>query len=244
MNVLLIIIGIVLAVVGVFFAIGGLGEGSAGGGFKGLKLEGPPWLILVAIGVGVMIFGAAWDFDDDGPTTTAAPEAAVTTSTTTSPTPPDTPDTVCQVSGQVLREDASTPLPNVGVFFAELDNLNQPGARPERTRPDGRFDVECSGFEEDAYPLTVELLGADWCRGRFVTGETVARNEERDNIPLYVPDTQIEGTGVVCLTGVDLMEAVVLYGLVEVASELPRFDNVQFVDLGQLRLATTTTSAP
>jgi hypothetical protein len=59
----IVILGFGLVVVGVFFAIGGLGHAQAGGSaLKGISVEGPSWLILVALGVGTILFGA-WRAD-------------------------------------------------------------------------------------------------------------------------------------------------------------------------------------
>jgi hypothetical protein len=63
MPITIIILGFGLVIVGVFFAVGGFGHAQAGGSaLKGISVEGPSWLILVALGVGTILFGA-WRAD-------------------------------------------------------------------------------------------------------------------------------------------------------------------------------------
>ncbi len=85
---LIAILGVIIVLVGLYFGFGGRGESAASGGARGISLEDPAWLVLVAIGVGLVIFGASADFvDRDGgdPVPTAGPTittgAAVATST-------------------------------------------------------------------------------------------------------------------------------------------------------------------
>lgn len=66
MPLTLILLGFGLVIAGVFFAIGGLTagkEGASGTALKGVSVQGPSWLIMVAIGVGVILFGA-WQFEE------------------------------------------------------------------------------------------------------------------------------------------------------------------------------------
>ncbi len=72
MQYFVILVGIVLVASGLYFAVGGFGQGKSGGGFRGVKIEGPAWLLLVAIGVGLVIFGAVWQWGDDNAPQTAA----------------------------------------------------------------------------------------------------------------------------------------------------------------------------
>lgn len=63
MTIALIVLGFGLVGAGLYFAIGGVGHSSASGSaLKGISVEGPSWLILVAIGAGVILFGA-WQAD-------------------------------------------------------------------------------------------------------------------------------------------------------------------------------------
>lgn len=63
MTLALIILGFGLVAAGLYFAVGGFGHSSASGSaLKGISVEGPSWLILVAIGAGVIMFGA-WQSD-------------------------------------------------------------------------------------------------------------------------------------------------------------------------------------
>jgi hypothetical protein len=79
--VVLLILGLSLVAVGLAFALGGVASDAAGGSaLKGIKVEGPSWLILVAIGVGVIIFSAVWEFSEDGD---SPPPTTTTTTTTT-----------------------------------------------------------------------------------------------------------------------------------------------------------------
>jgi hypothetical protein len=69
-QLIIIGLGIALAAVGVLFAMRGLGTAQAGGSAtKQLKIEGPAWLILTAMGAGLVVFGAIRNFDPP-----AAPE--------------------------------------------------------------------------------------------------------------------------------------------------------------------------
>lgn len=55
----IIILGFLLVVAGLYFAVGGLGGAAAGGtALKGISIQGPSWLLLVAFGVGAILFGA------------------------------------------------------------------------------------------------------------------------------------------------------------------------------------------
>jgi hypothetical protein len=120
MQLVVIIVGVVLVAAGLYFAMGGVGQAPSGGGYKSIKLEGPAWLLLVALGVTVVIFGAAWDWEGEetaeGPvTTTAAPtttttvelttttsSATTTTTTTTTPPGPCLPEPIVPLEGAVL----------------------------------------------------------------------------------------------------------------------------------------------
>jgi hypothetical protein len=54
-----IVLGFMLVVAGLYFAVGGLGAAHAGGtALKGISIQGPSWLLLVAFGVGTILFGA------------------------------------------------------------------------------------------------------------------------------------------------------------------------------------------
>jgi hypothetical protein len=71
--ILFAIIGIALMATGIFFAIGGVGGNQTGGtSLKDLKVEGPAWLLLVALGLGTIVFSAVWKWDSSdssGPVT-------------------------------------------------------------------------------------------------------------------------------------------------------------------------------
>jgi hypothetical protein len=59
MPVVLLVLGFSLVAAGLWFAIRGTGEAAAGGqALRGIAVQGPAWLILVAIGVGVCVWGA------------------------------------------------------------------------------------------------------------------------------------------------------------------------------------------
>lgn len=77
-------------------------HGDSSAGARGISVQGPPWLILVAIGVGLVVFSAIWDFGESeaaaaggstdeslpaAPTTAAPTTAAPTTATPVPPTP-------------------------------------------------------------------------------------------------------------------------------------------------------------
>ncbi len=117
MQFLIIVLGLALVGAGLLFAVRGHGEGSAAGGARGFTIQGPAWLLVVAIGAGLVIFGAIGDFGDGGSgsttttgpaATTEVPETTVTTAgpatTTTTTTPPD-------VSG--CRVTISNPLASI-----------------------------------------------------------------------------------------------------------------------------------
>ena len=55
----IIVLGFLLVIAGLYFAVGGLGSAHAGGtALKGISVQGPSWLLLVAFGVGTILFGA------------------------------------------------------------------------------------------------------------------------------------------------------------------------------------------
>lgn len=74
MPIALVVLGFSLVAVGVFFAVGGLGGADASGSaMKGISVSGPSWLILVALGVGTIVFGA-WQFEERATTTEGPPK--------------------------------------------------------------------------------------------------------------------------------------------------------------------------
>jgi hypothetical protein len=78
----IIVLGFLLVAAGLYFAVGGLGSAAAGGtALKGISIQGPSWLLLVAFGVGTILFGA-WleheaDQSDKDKTETTVPEPTV-----------------------------------------------------------------------------------------------------------------------------------------------------------------------
>ena len=79
MPIALIVLGFGLVAAGIYFAVGGLATDNAHGtALKGISVQGPSWLILVALGVGTIIFGA-WQFEDKGQTAPPKEEEAVVT---------------------------------------------------------------------------------------------------------------------------------------------------------------------
>lgn len=87
MQLLIIVVGIVLIAVGLLFAVVGLGGEPGTGGWRRVGIQGPAWLILVAIGVMLLLFAAGRDWSDaEGgraeQTTTTANSLPETTSST------------------------------------------------------------------------------------------------------------------------------------------------------------------
>jgi hypothetical protein len=71
-------LGCALAAAGVFFAFGGKAISQAGGGaFKSISLQGPAWLVLVAMGSGLVGYGQ-W-LESQGTEKTEPPPSAPTT---------------------------------------------------------------------------------------------------------------------------------------------------------------------
>jgi hypothetical protein len=63
MPLALMVLGFGLVAAGLFFAFGGkAADAAAGQALKGISVSGPSWLILVALGAGVLVFGA-WQFE-------------------------------------------------------------------------------------------------------------------------------------------------------------------------------------
>ncbi len=256
------ILGTVLVAFGGYLTVARLLQESGSVTFPGGSVKVPSSLLVIALGVAVFLYpNTPWwpDSDPDeiiatNSTTTTVVPATTTTllpqPTTTTSTPATTTtnqvEAACAFSGQVLQADALVALPNVGVFFSSVENLNQEGARPERTKPDGTFTVKCSGFAEAEYPLTLQLFGVDWCRGSWVTGETITRDEVRSDVALYVPSDQIEGSGFVCSVAVDLVTEVARFQLVDLAVLDPRYELINnWPDFNQFTpLVTATTQAP
>jgi hypothetical protein len=93
MQVALIILGFGLVIVGLVFALRGLGKEKAeADATKGFAVSGPAWLILVAIGAATIVFGS-WHYDQSNDS--KVPATTTTITTTTSSSIPDTtvPDT-------------------------------------------------------------------------------------------------------------------------------------------------------
>jgi hypothetical protein len=79
MPITFIALGFILVFAGIFMAVGGIANVKAGGSaVKSISIEGPSWLILVAIGAGVIVFGGYTYREDKSeapaPTTTLADE--------------------------------------------------------------------------------------------------------------------------------------------------------------------------
>lgn len=89
-QILVVLLGVALVIVGLVFAVGGLGQAASGGGFSNVSLQGPAWLVLVAIGVGMVLFGAIRDWDDSESDRAALDDDAPTTITTTTAQAPET----------------------------------------------------------------------------------------------------------------------------------------------------------
>lgn len=71
----IIILGFLLVLAGLWFAIGGLGSAVAGGtALKGISINGPAWLLLVALGVGTILFGAWLEQTEASTPPTTIPE--------------------------------------------------------------------------------------------------------------------------------------------------------------------------
>lgn len=67
MPLALIVLGFGLVGAGMFFAIRGIASSEASGSaMKGFAVSGPSWLILVALGAGIITFGA-WQFESRTP---------------------------------------------------------------------------------------------------------------------------------------------------------------------------------
>lgn len=82
MQLLLISTGLLLIVVGLYFAIGGFGMSRSSGGLREVQVEGPAWLIVVAFGLGLLVFSAIWDWEQTTFTGAGATRAENTTTTT------------------------------------------------------------------------------------------------------------------------------------------------------------------
>lgn len=81
----IIILGFLLVIAGLYFALGNKAvEGASGSALKGISVQGPAWLLLVALGVGAILFGAWLEHESRD----AAPPATTTTPTTTTTTIP------------------------------------------------------------------------------------------------------------------------------------------------------------
>jgi hypothetical protein len=77
----IIILGFLLVLAGLYFALGNKAvEGASGSALKGISVQGPAWLLLVALGVGAILFGAWLEHE-------ARTEPTVTTTTTTTTVP-------------------------------------------------------------------------------------------------------------------------------------------------------------
>jgi len=81
----IIILGFLLVLAGLYFALGNKAiEGASGSALKGISVQGPAWLLLVALGVGAILFGAWLEHESRD----AEPPATTTTTTTTIPFEP------------------------------------------------------------------------------------------------------------------------------------------------------------
>ena len=80
MPLTMIVLGFGLVLAGIWFAVGGLGGAAAqGSAMKGISVQGPSWLILIALGVAV-IMGGGYLYKEDAK---AEPPPTTTTTTTT-----------------------------------------------------------------------------------------------------------------------------------------------------------------
>jgi len=80
----IIILGFLLVIAGLYFAMGNKAvEGASGSALKGIQVQGPAWLLLVALGVGAILFGA-W-LEHEAKQTEAKDKTTVTVPEPTTP---------------------------------------------------------------------------------------------------------------------------------------------------------------
>lgn len=68
MQALVIILGVALVVVGLYFAVGGFAPERSAGGYRNFRIEVPAWLFLVVVGIGVVAFGVYEPWERNPPT--------------------------------------------------------------------------------------------------------------------------------------------------------------------------------
>ncbi len=242
MQFLVIGIGIVMIVAGLYFAFGGEALAHSGGRYRNIAIEGPAWLVLVVFGAGVVIFGATHDWVKGvelvaaDPGTTGVSSEGSVDATNTSNIESDTTDTTRTTRTTATtagpsssatdsppptpRHDEPALLPDLLVAFPPQDvPYNCPGSTPSCTIT-VLVDVQNRG-EATSKPsvLTVEA-GAE--RATFdvdgVAPGVTRTVEALLSTSCYNPDCRIvasvesEGEAHVD-NNTDVMEATLTYGI-------------------------------
>jgi len=178
----LVTLGIFLIAAGIFFAVKGFGTAAAGGtATKGFSITGPSWLILVAIGVGVIIYGTIHD-DQVRRERTARP-LAVAVDTTPPETDSDgcfvdpvTNQVVCAVVGIPETGDTvgTEPIQVVNTdptaFDPALDALWVPCEQGDMASCDTMFFESLTGSPYESFGMTCGDLvaaGEGTCVSRY-----------------------------------------------------------------------------
>jgi hypothetical protein len=63
-QLLILIVGTALLVVGLLFAVVGVGREPGSGGYREVGFKGPAWLMLVVLGLAALVFAAVWHWDE------------------------------------------------------------------------------------------------------------------------------------------------------------------------------------
>lgn len=143
-------VGAVLAVAGFVFAVTGFGYDAASGGAKGVSIQGPAWLVLVFGGVGVLLFGAVWDFDELAAAAPANGDVNVSRSVsedTTTPGQIPTAPLVAPTSDSVPIAPSSTPTTAAPEPGCRITVTNPFAVIRETAEPFGQEIVKVPGGE-------------------------------------------------------------------------------------------------
>ena len=138
MQGLVIGVGVALVVVGVLFAVIGKGADAGSGGWHNVGVKGPAWLVLVAMGVGLIVFGATRDWSSQGvfATTTSASSATTSSRSTTSTT------TATTSTEESTTTGSSGCVITIANRFASIREEPDPFGQEIVRLPPGSYSVE------------------------------------------------------------------------------------------------------
>ena len=105
------------------------------------------------------------------------------------PSPPGPSSIATSISGMVVNKDDDQGLANVAI----IDTYSR--RTLATTGPDGTFEADCSYFEEEDFPIRIELARGNWRGATHQTNEYLQYGQTRRNVYIYVSDQMMQDIG-------------------------------------------------